>query len=224
MPSTANASIIGEVIPEPHVTVTHVGPVFRVERIRLDPPSAALGTGSADACSAPQFCASQPLVKDVVRHPGAVTVVAVRDDGRLVFVRNRRIAVGATLLEFCAGKLEPGEEPAAAAARELEEETGYQATTIRALGTFFTSPGFTDEKMYVFEARGLRPVPQRLEPGEEIEVAVLDVAEFERLISAGLVEDGKSLGAYLLWRARAELRDGRSRDGAGILAQQGGDR
>jgi ADP-ribose pyrophosphatase len=144
------------------------------------------------------------MVKDVVRHPGAVAVVAVLDDGRLVLVRNNRVAVGRALVEFCAGKLEAGEDPQDAAARELEEETGYSAERIERLGMFFTSPGFTDERMHVFLASGLRPVPQRLEPGEEIEVVLMDRLGFEQAMASGAVEDGKTLGAYLLWR----LRDG----------------
>lgn len=182
-------------IPEPQITVTHTGPVFRVERLRLPHPRPELG---------------QPTMeKDVVRHPGAVAVIAVRDDGRLVLVRNRRVAVGRTLLEFCAGKLEKGEDPQAAAARELEEETGYSAGRIERLGEFFTSPGFADERMHVFLATELRPVPQRLEPGEEIEVVLMETAELEQAMATGAVEDGKTLGAYLLWT----LRGGRAAAG-----------
>jgi len=179
--------MIAGVIPESHVTVTHEGPVFRVERW-----SAPTERGV--------------VVKDVVRHPGAVTVVAVRDDGRLVLVRNHRVAVGKRLLEFCAGKLEPGEEPRAAALRELEEETGHAAEAIAPLGAFFTSPGFTDERMHVFLAWGLRAVPPRPEPGEDLEVAVLTRDELAAAIAAGEVEDGKTLSAYLLWTLAAKAR------------------
>ena len=168
---------------------THIGRVFRVERHHLEAPT----PGAA------------PLVKDVVRHPGAVTVVAVRDDGQLVLVRNQRFAVAARLLEFCAGKLESGEDPTDAARRELEEETGHAAGRIEPLGTFYTSPGFTDEKMHVFLATALTPVPQRLEPGEDLEVAVLSPDELRTLISRGEVADGKTLGAYLLWQLRTSV-------------------
>lgn len=179
-------------VENPLIEVTHTGPVFQVERLRF----AADATGYR-------------RVKDVVRHPGAVTVIAVRDDGTLVLVRNRRIAVDRWLVEFCAGKLERGEDPAAAAGRELEEETGYSAAHIESLGSFFTSPGFADEVMHVFVATGLRPVPQRLEPGEEIEVVVMSETELQNAMAAGGILDGKTLGAYLLWtmkrgdRARA---------------------
>lgn len=162
----------------------HRGAVFAVERVAFRDRS------------------GRARERDVVRHPGAVTVIPVLADGRLVMIRNWRVAVGAWLHEFCAGKLEPGEDPAAAAARELEEETGHRASEVRAIGTFFTSPGFADERMHVFEARGLEPVPRRLEPGEEIEVAVRSAPELERMIAAGEVVDGKTIGAYLLWTLR----------------------
>ena len=161
--------------------VVHTGPVFRVERVQF-----RCADGSTRA-------------KDIVRHPGAVAVIAQRSDGRLVLVRNRRVAVGRQLLEFCAGKLEPGEPPAVTAARELEEETGHAAGRIEPLGSFYTSPGFADEIMHVFLATELRPVPQRLEPGEDIEVLTLTEAELRAAMAAGEILDGKTLGAYLLW-------------------------
>lgn len=147
-----------------------------------------------------------PLARDVVRHPGAVTVIPVLSDGRLVMIRNWRIAVERWLHEFCAGKLEPGEDPAAAAARELEEETGHRAGTIRKVGEFLTTPGFADERMHVYEASTLTVVPRRLEAGEQIEVEVRSVAEAEAMIRDGRIEDGKTIAAlaqWSLWRAGA---------------------
>ena len=176
------------VLPDSPVTVTHVGPVFRVER--------HIVTTTRDAVV-------HETVRDVVRHPGAVTVVALRDDGVLILVRNRRIAVAQWLLEFCAGKLERGEAPILAAARELEEETGYSAGKIESLGAFYTSPGFTDELMHVFLATALRAVPQRLEPGEELEVVEITQPELAHMIARGEILDGKTLGAYLLWTHHA---------------------
>ena len=140
-----------------------------------------------------------PLIKDVVRHPGAVTVIAVASDGRLVMIRNHRVAVGARLLELCAGKLEPDEDPKSSAVRELEEETGFSAASVVPLGRFYTSPGFADELMHVFEARDLTPVPRRLEPGEDIEVVMLTREEVEDAIRSGALCDGKTIAAFHLW-------------------------
>jgi len=184
---SSNAQVPSQESAPTSVTVTHEGPIIRVERLEF-----AAGLG-ADGRVRPA------MVRDVVRHPGAVTVIAVRDDGALVLVRNRRVAVDRWLIEFCAGKLERGEDPAMAAGRELEEETGYSAQHLVKLGAFFTTPGFSDEIMHVFLATQLRPVAQRLEPGEELEVVIMQQSELESAIASGAVSDGKTLGAYLLW-------------------------
>lgn len=136
----------------------------------------------------------------IVRHPGAVVVVPQLPDGRLVMIRNHRISVDAWLWEFCAGKLERGEDPSLAAGRELEEETGHHAGRIRAIGSFYTSPGFADELMHAFFADQLTPVPQRLEPGERIEVECVKVDQVESMIRDGRIRDGKTIAAFALWR------------------------
>lgn len=159
------------------------GEVFGVDRVAWTDPSGA------------------SLVRHIVRHPGAVTVVPQLPDGRLVLIRNWRVSVQDWLVEFCAGKLEPGEAPALAAARELEEETGHRARVIRPIGEFLTSPGFADERMHVFAAEELDTVPTRLQPGERIEVLVETPAEIERWIASGRLRDGKSIAAFALWKA-----------------------
>ena len=164
------------------------GSVFAVERLLV--PLA----GSATAA------------REIVRHPGAVCVIGEFDDGRLVTIRNFRVATNQWMVEFCAGKLELGEPPAQAALRELEEETGYSAASIESLGIFYTSPGFTDERMHAFVARGLTPCPARLQPDERIEVVIRDPCEFERMIHGGAVADGKSIAAFLLWRLHRAQR------------------
>lgn len=170
-------------------TTLYQGRIFALERMAY-----------ADA-------AGRALVHDVVRHPGAVTVIPVLDDGRLVMIRNWRVTVERWLHEFCAGKLERGEDPAAAAARELEEETGYHAAEIRKVGEFLTSPGFADERMFVFEARGLTPVPQRLEVGERIEVDTRTVADTRAMIGDGRIEDGKTIAAFAQWALWREVHE-----------------
>ncbi len=135
-------------------------------------------------------------LRDVVRHPGAVTVIPVLDDGSIVLIRNHRFSLRRWIVEFCAGKLEAGEDPRAAAFRELEEETGYRAANLVALGTFYTSPGFCDERMRVFVATDLTLVPARPEIGEEIEVFNATRAQIRAMIVDGTLEDGKSIAAF----------------------------
>ena len=143
-----------------------------------------------------------PVSREVVRHPGAVLIVPRLEGDRLAMVRNYRVAVGRRLWELPAGALERGEAPEAAAARELEEETGYRAANIAHLGDFYTSPGFCDELMRAFTADGLKFVGQRLEPHEDIEVAVVSVDETMAMIDDGRIIDGKTIAAMYLWMRR----------------------
>lgn len=155
------------------------GPIFDVERLTVP-------TRGGEA------------IRHIVRHPGAVCVAGVLDDGRLVSIRNFRVAVGEWLEEFCAGKLERGEDPSHAAAREFLEETGYRAGRIERLGTFLTSPGFADEVMHAFVARDLAHVGQRLQDDERIEVMLSDPADFALRIRSGAVRDGKTISTWAL--------------------------
>jgi 8-oxo-dGTP pyrophosphatase MutT (NUDIX family) len=93
--------------------------------------------------------------REVVRHPGAVVILPLLPDGRVLLIRNRRFAVNATLYELPAGTREPGEADDVGALRELEEETGYQARTLSPLVRFYASPGFCDEEMIGFVASDL---------------------------------------------------------------------
>jgi len=137
--------------------------------------------------------------REVVRHPGAVTVVGVTGDDHVLMIRNRRVAVDERLCELPAGKLEPGEPPEAAAVRELAEETGYRASRVRRLGEFYTSPGFADELMHVYVAEGLEPGRQRLEPGEDINVEPIALAAALDMVRRGEIRDGKSIAALLMY-------------------------
>lgn len=146
------------------------------------------------------------IEREVVRHPGAVVVVPVMDDGRVVMIRNHRVSVGERLWECCAGTLEPPEEPSACASRELVEETGYRAERLTSLGWFYTTPGLTDERMYAFVASGLTHVGQELEDDETIEVELVAADRLLTMIQRGEVRDGKSMVAILLAERAGLLR------------------
>lgn len=163
------------------VETTHRGRLFSVEVHRQSLPDGG------------------EVVREIVRHPGAVLIVPVLPNGDLVMIRNYRIAPDERLWEFPAGKLEPDEEPRDAALRELKEETGYEAGRIRAMCEFFTSPGFADELMRVFVAENLRQNEQRLEPGEDIEVEVITHEEAISMALDGRMRDGKTIAALLAW-------------------------
>ncbi|HWB12919.1 MAG TPA: NUDIX hydrolase [Pirellulales bacterium] len=139
--------------------------------------------------------------REVARHPGAVTILPILDDGRVCLIRNYRVAVDQTLIELPAGTLEPEEAPSATAARELEEETGYRASNVRQLCEFFMSPGVLSERMVLFLATGLIPGPSRLEGGEEIEPFPVTWDEAMALVESGEIHDAKSL-VGLLWYDR----------------------
>lgn len=153
------------------------------------------------------------LKREIVRHPGAVVVVPVLDDGRIVLIRNYRISVEMKLWECCAGTLEAGEDPAVCAGRELIEETGYQAARIEPIGWYYTTPGLTDEKMYAFAAYGLTHVGQDLEDDETIEVDSIAAPRVLEMIDSGEIRDGKSIAAILLADRRGMLNAATGRKG-----------
>jgi ADP-ribose pyrophosphatase len=136
-------------------------------------------------------------LRDMVVHPGSIVVVPLLDDGRVVMIRNRRFAVERTLLELCAGTLEPGEEIAACAARELEEETGYRAGALTPLLAFYPSPGMSNERMHVYVARGLVQTAQQLDPSEQIQVELLPMEDILTRIREHEIEDAKTIAAIL---------------------------
>lgn len=142
------------------------------------------------------------VTRDLVVHGGSVCVLGRLDDGSVVLIRNHRYAAGGWLWELPAGTLEPGEDPAACALRELREETGYEAARVEPLGTFLVSPGYCTEVMHAFRATGLRAVGQDLDDAEEIEVEAVPPARLDAMVAAGDVRDGKTLATLLLDRSR----------------------
>lgn len=119
--------------------------------------------------------------REVIRHPGAVAVIPITKDGKLVLVRQYRKALERALVEIPAGKLEKGEEPFATAQRELEEETGYCAQSMRHIVSFYTSPGFADELIHLYMAEGLEKLEDAASLDEDEFVDVLEVTLEEAL-------------------------------------------
>ena len=135
--------------------------------------------------------------REVILHPGAVTILPLVDDNTVCLIRNFRVAVGETLIELPAGTLEPGEPPLETARRELEEETGYRAGRIELLHEFYMSPGILHERMHLFVASELTAGPTQREAGEEIENLLVPWSEALAMASDGRIRDAKTLAG--LW-------------------------
>jgi len=148
--------------------------------------------------------------RDIVHHPGAVSVVAVDFDGRAVLLRQFRSAIEAELLEIPAGKRDvDGEEPAVTAARELAEEVGLKAAHMELLAEFYNSPGFCDEHSYVYLATDLTEVPAAPVGVEEewMQVERIPLDDIPGLISSGELVDAKSIIGLLAARERLATRE-----------------
>lgn len=140
-------------------------------------------------------------VREVIRHPGAVAVVAQCPDGRFVMVRQFRKATEQSLLEIVAGGLEPGEAPEACARREIYEETGHAVLSIRGLGAVYPTPGYNSEIIHLFYAAvsADRAPHHAGDHDERIAVEYFTRREFESLVRQGGIMDAKTLSAWLLF-------------------------
>lgn len=135
--------------------------------------------------------------REVVEYAGAVAVVPVNEKGELLLVRQYRYAVGETLLEIPAGKIERGEDYASSAARELAEETGYEAGNLKHLISFYSTPGFTNEQIHLFLATELTLKVQDLDEDEFIEVETVNMKKAAEMIMSGEICDAKSVAGIL---------------------------
>src|SRR3989454_5427594 len=126
---------------------------------------------------------------EIIRHPGAAAIVPLKDERTVVLIRQFRHAAGGFIYEIPAGKLHPGEDPTACAARELEEEIGYRAGALELLSSIFTAPGFTDEVIHIFKATGLTKGRQQLDRDEVLEVIEMPLLEVIRMIETGAIRD-----------------------------------
>lgn len=136
--------------------------------------------------------------REYIRHPGAVAIVALFEDGRVLLERQFRYPLARTFIEIPAGKLEPGEEPLVTGKRELLEETGFVAAEWRKLGIIHNAIGYSDEVIEIWLARGLEMRKQALAEGEFLEVFSLPLAEAQAMARDGRITDVKTV-VGLLW-------------------------
>ncbi len=135
--------------------------------------------------------------REIVEHPGAVAIAALTDDNEIILVKQYRKAVEKELLEIPAGMLEIAEEPREAAVRELKEETGFSADKMEYICEFYTSPGFTNEKLYLFLATGLKAGESHPENDEYIDVLKFKLDNLVDMVWKGQILDSKTIiGAF----------------------------
>ena len=139
----------------------------------------------------------QPALREVVDHPGGVSVCILTEQNEVIFVRQFRYPYKQVLLELPAGKLEPGEDPGEAGLRELREETGATPGRYESMGRILPSPGCYGEILYLYLARDLRMGEQRLDPDEFLNLERIPFDEMVRRCLSGEIEDAKTVAAVL---------------------------
>ena len=130
---------------------------------------------------------------EVIRHPGAAAIVPMKDDETVILIRQFRHAAGGFIYEIPAGKLHPGEDRRDCAARELEEEIGYRASSFELLTSIFTAPGFADEVIHIYKGTGLTKGRQKLDHDEVLNVVELPIEKAIAQIQDGTIRDGKTI-------------------------------
>jgi ADP-ribose pyrophosphatase len=137
--------------------------------------------------------AGHEVVREIVLHPGAVCVVARPNPDDVILIRQYRHATGRELVEIPAGTLHVGEDPRECAIRELEEEAGYRAANMVERGRFWTTPGFTTEFMYLYEATNLTKTQTNPDDDEVIEVDIVSRSKALQMVDDGQIQDAKSI-------------------------------
>ena len=169
--------------------VMWTGRIFNVNRLRVKLPD------------------GREALRDVVRHPGAVAIVALTDDGRICLVRQYRTALSRVTVEIPAGKLDPGEDPLTCAKRELKEETGMVAEQMAVLTTIATSDGFTDELIHIYMATGLSYLESEPDDDEFINVDLVPLSDLIDAVLDGRIEDCKTVTGALICDAVSHRLD-----------------
>ena len=157
------------------------GPIFGIRRDEVIEPSGVRTT------------------REVITHPGSVVVLPVLPDGRILLIQQYRHAAHQYLWELVAGRIDAGESPREAAARELIEETGYRAKSLRVFLYMFPTPGFLEEKMYILLAKGLTAGEAEPEEDEKIISRPYNRKKLEEMIRTGKLRDAKSVAGILFY-------------------------
>ena len=147
--------------------------------------------------------------REIIKHPGAVAILAITDDKKVVMVEQYRKALERTIVEIPAGKLEKGEEPALCARRELEEETGYECESLELLTSFYTSPGFADEIVHVYLATGLtkKENSAALDEDEFVNLEELTLEEAQQYVQEQKIYDAKTIFAVQYLQLQEALKN-----------------
>lgn len=146
-----------------------------------------------------EYNSGNKAIREVAEHPGGAVVVPVTDDRKIVMVTQHRFPVNQVLLELPAGKLSKGEDPFFCAVRELEEETGFKSDNVKELGSIYTTPGYSTEKLWIYLAKDLRSGDHNREEGEYgMEVFEFSFSEVEEKIYKGEIVDGKTICGIFL--------------------------
>lgn len=163
------------------------GPVFQVARHWLREPS------------------GKSIMRDVVLHQGGAGGLPIFEDGNVALVRQYRHPAGRELLEIPAGKIEQDETPELTAAREIEQEIGVTVGRLEKVAEFYSTPGFCQEKLYIYLATELTPGKQNLDFDEELEIVYLSLADALSLVEQGIIEDAKTIIA-LSWASQRKMK------------------
>jgi ADP-ribose pyrophosphatase len=162
-------------------TTIYQGPVFGMRRDEVIEPSGVRA------------------IREVITHPGSVVVLPVLPDGRILLIQQYRHATQQYLWELVAGRMDPGETPKVAAARELIEETGYRAKRFRVFLDVFPTPGFLEERMFILLAEGLTAGEAEPEEDEKIVSRAYNRKQLEGMIRGGKLRDAKSIAGILFY-------------------------
>ena len=150
-----------------------------------------------------EYPSGNKSVREIAHHPGGAVVVPILDDGRAILVRQLRYPLGKRILELPAGKLSPGEDPMAAAGRELEEETGWVAGELEKLTSIYTTPGFCDEVLHIYLGTSLKEASSghKREEGElSMTLEMISLQEAVGMIERGELQDSKTIiGLLMVW-------------------------